>query len=44
MQLLKLLAGLFGIAPLVVSALLAAILWVAAFGIAAGLPLAYLLW
>lgn len=43
MQLLKLLVGLFGIAPAVVSALLAAILWVAAFGIAAGLPLAYLL-
>jgi hypothetical protein len=32
-----------GIAPLAVSALLAAILWVAAFGLAAGLPLGYLL-
>ena len=42
-RMLKLLAGALGIAPLVASALLAGVLWIAAFGLAAGLPLAYLL-
>ena len=40
---LKIVIGLVGLAPLVASILLGAILWVAAFGIAARFPFAYLL-
>jgi hypothetical protein len=39
----KIVMGLVGIAPLAVSVLLAGILWVAAFGLAAGFPFAYVL-
>lgn len=43
MRVVKIVTGLIGIAPLAVSVLLAAIFWVAAFGLAAGFPFAYVL-